>query len=473
MKFSIAQLRCDALAIWQAGVDAVRAERLMREHIRVEGDWLRIGDDVLPLDEIDRIVVVGSGKAGAGMAAGLEEVLGERLLGEKDVRGWVNVPDDCARQLARIHLHAARPAGRNEPTEAAVAGTREILRLVASCGPRDLCLCLISGGGSALLVAPTPPVTLADKRDLTELLSAAGANIHQLNTVRKPLSLVKGGGLARTMPAGRMISLILSDVPGDPLDVIASGPTVENRATAQDALDVLSALVPDRRRIPPSVLEHLQLLAASGRAGGGPLDTGGIERVGTALDRSRGPTPTVQVANLVIGNLAAAVDAAGLAAVRLGYRPALTAATELEGPAEEVGRRLAEMALRMRAAAGQPDCLISGGEPTVQLVEPALRGRGGRNQQLVLAAAKEMGSTPGVILLSAGTDGEDGPTDAAGAFVDAEVMAAASADQLDMRNYLARNDAYHFFERTGGLIKTGPTHTNVCDLRVVLTPRNA
>jgi hypothetical protein len=195
-------LREDALAIWSAGLEAVRSDRLVRETVKVVGERLVIGDQRLPLAAIRRIVVVGAGKAGAGMAAGLEEALGPELLDEKQVAGWVNVPEDCVRPLRNITLHGARPAGVNEPTEAGVYGAEQILRLVDSLENDDLCLCLISGGGSALLPAPVDGVTLADKQAVTRHLSAAGANINELNAVRKRLSRIKGGGLSAGLPRG-------------------------------------------------------------------------------------------------------------------------------------------------------------------------------------------------------------------------------------------------------------------------------
>ncbi|MCH7727458.1 MAG: glycerate-2-kinase family protein, partial [Planctomycetes bacterium] len=208
--------------MWQAGVAAVQSDRLVRENVRVEGSHLLVGDKIVDLAPIQRIVVVGTGKAGAGMAQGIEVALGEPLMAEKKLVGWINVPADCVRELSRIKLHPARPAGVNEPTEEGVAGTEQILRLVGALGPNDLCLCLISGGGSALMPAPVDGISLQDKQAVTKFLSAAGANILQLNTVRKQLSRVKGNGLARACRAGRLISLIISDVIGDPLDIIAS-----------------------------------------------------------------------------------------------------------------------------------------------------------------------------------------------------------------------------------------------------------
>ena len=192
------RLLSDALAIWHVGLNAVRSDQLVRNVLRVEGPLLVVGDEEIPLRSLRRIVVVGAGKAGAGMAAAVEEILGPQWAEEKQLAGWINVPADCVRPFQRIRLHAARPAGVNEPTAAGAAGAAEILRLVESLEPDDLCLCLLSGGGSALLPAPVAAITLEDKLAVTRHLSAAGANIEQLNTVRKQLSRVKGGGLARS-----------------------------------------------------------------------------------------------------------------------------------------------------------------------------------------------------------------------------------------------------------------------------------
>lgn len=449
MKRSPDRLRREALQIWQAGVDAVRSERLVREAFRVDGATLTIGDEGLDLDAIRRIAVVGAGKAGAGMAAAVEEVLGPRWMEEKQLAGWVNVPADCVRPLGRIKLHAARPPGVNEPTAAGAAGSREILRIVESLGPDDLCLCLISGGGSALMPAPVDGITLDDKLAVTRHLSAAGANIEELNAVRKQLSRLKGGGLAQACRAGRLVSLIISDVLGDPLDVIASGPTAEDTSTPEAALRVLAQFAAREAGISPRVFDYLE-----------------------QRRRVEPGRPTCRVTNLVIGNNATAVDAAGIQAEALGYSPAMVSAGKSEGPAEEVGRHLAEMALKMRSEAG-PDCLVSGGEPVVTLVDQSRRGLGGRNQQLVLAALEHLAGdgAEGIALLSGGTDGEDGPTDAAGAILDATVLSAARPQNLDPADYLARNDAYHFFEPLGVLIKTGPTQTNVCDVRVIVVDR--
>lgn len=455
---SAVQLRADVLAIWKAGVDAVRSDRLVREHVQVKQGSLLIAEEEFPLDSIDRILVVGAGKAGAGMAAGLEEALGPDVLQQKKVTGWVNVPADCVKKLTAVHLHGARPAGRNEPTAEGVAGTQEILQLVQSAGPRDLVICLISGGGSALLPAPCEGILLEDKLQLARHLSAAGANITQLNTVRTRLSLIKGGGLARASQAGHLITLIISDVIGDPLDIIASGPTIPSTTTARDAMDVLAKFDPERK-LPQRIYDELakQLTQASPQ--------------GSAEDEC-----FERVSNHILGNNAVCVDAAGIEAEKRGYSHAMNAARTLEGSAESVGQHLATMAISMRDQVG-PDCLITGGEPVVQLAPAEIRGLGGRNQQLVLAALAQLmelgGSSPldQIAMLSGGTDGEDGPTDAAGAMIDEAIFEKIQSLGLSPEEYLKRSDAYHFFEQVDGLIKTGPTHTNTCDLRVVVVAR--
>jgi hydroxypyruvate reductase len=443
------KLRADVERIWRAGVASVLPERLIPEHVQVDGDWLFVNEEPIDLRQVERIAIVGAGKAAGAMAVALERVLSPRILVEKKVDGWVNVPADCVLSTERITIHAARPAGVNEPRPEGVEGTRRILELVRLLGPRDLCFCLLTGGGSALLPAPISEISLAEKIRLTQLMSAAGANIEQLNVVRSQLSLVKGGGLARACGAGRLISLLISDVLGDRLDIIASGPTVESRVTGADAVSILRALKLAGESSIEGVVRFLQQRSATKDSAS-----------------NRVANPSLNSTHHILGSNATAVDAAGVEAERLGYSHAMIAATAAEGAAEGVGRHLAEMALRMRDEKG-PDCLISGGEPTVSLVDEKTRGKGGRNQQLALAALEVLGDGLEIAFLSAGTDGEDGPTDAAGALVTSDVVERAAKQQFVAAEYLARNDAYHFFQATGGLFVTGPTHTNVCDLRVI------
>lgn len=443
-------LRDDALAIWNAGVAAVRSEELVRNVLVREGSILRVCGQTFDLRKIGKIAVVGAGKAGSGMAVAVEEALGPEVVDQKVV-GWVNVPADCVRPQRKIILHPARPAGVNEPTAAGVAGAEEILKIVASLSDSDLCLVLISGGGSALLPAPVPEITLEDKQAVTRFLMHAGATIHELNAVRKRLSRIKGGGLARASRAGTTLSLIISDVVSDPLDIIASGPTIADQGTAADALAVLKKFGATPTQVPARVLEYLQQQSAS-------------PPTSSSLPSS--------VANHIIGNNATALAAATLRARELGYA-VHSLGDRNQGEANREGAVLANLAVEVRDRSQPltaPACLLSGGEPVVHLAKTDQPRKGGRNQQLVLAALANLwdDGLRNVAILSGGTDGEDGPTDAAGAFADSQIREVAERAGLDPQKFLAINDAYTFFERCGGLLKTGPTHTNVMDLRVVL-----
>lgn len=447
----------DALSIWHAGVDAVRGDRLLERSLQFRDRRFIVEDYEFEIPPGGRIEVVGAGKAAAAMAAGLRAAYDAGSGDRPPIQGHVNIPDRTQRDVPGITLHVGRPAGRNEPTAAAVAGTETILSRIAQLTPEDLCIVLISGGGSALLTAPAEGISLDDLTQVTRLLSGAGANIGQLNTVRKQLSRVKGGKLADACNAGRLITLIISDVLGDPLDTIASGPTQPDTTNRQDALNVLKQFDP-QQTLPASIY--------------GLLETPQPARSLRARDST----------TIILANNAAAIDAAGIAAERLGYNHAMHAATDCEGPAEQVGVHLAEMAIAMVQAAPHapdPDCLITGGEPVVELIAREQRGRGGRNQQLVLAAMQHLDRNPrvtpeqcdAIVLLSGGTDGEDGPTDAAGAILNRDVWQRYRASSLSIEDHLRRNDAYTFFQEIGGLIQTGPTQTNVCDLRVVTVAR--
>lgn len=405
----------DARPIWTAAIDAVRPEQLLAKST-IEKRLREV------VDGCDRAVVVGAGKAAAGMAAGIETLLGGERLAEHRVTGLVSVPEGCGQRLACVEVRETRPAGENLPTPEVVRATGEIVRLVSSLTPRDLVIALITGGGSALLAAPRPGVTLEEKIATTRRLSAEGATIAELNAARRGMSLVKGGGLARACTAGRLIAVVLSDVLGNDLHVIASGPCMPAEA-------------------------------------GGPATW---------------TTPAgCRVEHLIVGDNATAVAAAKTAATRLGYA-IMPASIPVEGTAEAVGIGLAEAGLAALAASrrdGRPRAIVCGGEATVRV--PADHGRGGRNQQTVLAAASHVrhaaGSWPaGLVIASVGTDGEDGPTDAAGAVADAAVVAAIDSQGLDVAAALARCDAYPLLAAAGCLIRTGPTGTNVADVRVVL-----
>lgn len=435
-------LRDHARAIWQSAIAAVDPTVLVRAILTNPPPALAEA-----LAGSGRILVVGGGKAGAAMAAGVEEALANHL---DRVSGIVNVPMESVRPLRSIRLHSARPAGSNHPTAEGVAGVRAMLDLVAGAGPHDVGLCLLSGGGSALLPAPVAGITLADKQQVTALLHACGATINEMNCVRKHLSAIKGGRLAQAFGTRPLFSLIISDVIGDPLDVIASGPTAPDPTTFADALSILDRYEL-RPQVPPTVLAHLE----RGRAG--------------VIDETPKALPS-SVQNLVLGNNSRALTAAQDRAEALGYT-VLNLGPYIEGETRHAAVVLAGIARSIRADGRPlppPICLLSGGETTVTLGPSP--GKGGRNQEFVLAAAIYLGAAGlrNMVVLSGGSDGEDGPTDAAGAIADPTTLTRAAAARLDPIAFLERHDAYSFFEATGDLLKTGLTQTNVMDVRVFL-----
>ena len=443
----------DVRSIWQAGVDAVDSGRLVRAAVNCDGTTLEVCGRQHSLEALERLIVVGGGKAGAGMASAIEDLLPADFVEER-VSGWVNVPADCVKSLASIQLHAARPAGVNEPTTEGVAGSQAILELAGGASENDLVLVLISGGGSALLPAPCAGITLEDKLAVTRLLMLSGASINQLNCVRKRLSALKGGNLARAArAAGAIQGLLISDVIGDPLDTIASGPTVADGGTDLQALKVLKRFAKRYDDVPEVVWRTLEARA-------GDVDEGRADELPDSLS------------NHVIGNNAVAVAAAADHARSLGYH-VHSLGSDNQGIAREQGVALLELCREIRGGEGPvelPTCVISGGEPLVELAQTDQSRRGGRNQELVLAvleAAWESGLDR-IAILSGGTDGEDGPTDAAGAIVDQELWRTVRTLKLHPEPFLAINDSYTYFESPGGLLQTGPTHTNVMDLRVAL-----
>ncbi|AMV33874.1 Putative hydroxypyruvate reductase [Pirellula sp. SH-Sr6A] len=452
-----------AINIWNAGVESVRGDRLIERSIRFDREQLLIEDiGRYSLRGIDRILVLGGGKAAAAMAAGLESIWNSSNPPRQRLEGWLHAPrgsfDESPMAVAhrRIALHAARPAGINEPTREGMLGCEQMLRLARSANEKTLVLCLLSGGASALMPSPLPGLLLEDKVALTRHLSRNGAKIEELNEVRRALSQIKGGGLARACSrAQRVVSLVLSDVLGDPLHLIGSGPTIlEPPPNPKLALEIIARFDP-HRELPPSIRRCLETRSKS-------------------PDESLG-SKGCPVETHVLANNATAVDAAGTQAVALGYAYWMESNRASEGDVRGVAEKLLR-AMELAVETGQPDCLISGGEPTVQLPRIELCGRGGRNQQLALTLLHllENHSHPKlrearcVSIVCAGTDGEDGPTQAAGAFVDHQVVEAARKQGLESEDYLARCDAYSFFEKADGLLVTGPTNTNVCDLRVIL-----
>ena len=443
------QRREHAISIWTAGVEAVKSDSLVADEITANDESLSISDEKFPFDDINRVLVIGAGKASAGMAAGVEQALKGTTWLDR-LEGWVNVPDDCVHQLQKIHLHGGRPAGVNEPTEAGAYGTEQVLKLIENANGDALCIALISGGGSALMPAPIDGISLKDKLFITKLLSSRGATIEELNAVRGALSKVKSGGLARRCRAGRLITLIISDVIGDPLPVIASGPTVVDAVNNLDPKETLLRFAhPDE--IPSNVLEQLENLSSVGQL------------------KSEVMT---RVSNHIIGSNAVALVAAARKAEELGYK-VISEGSVNAGNACDEGIRLAEHCSQTQASMSQSDapiCILSGGEPTVQLAPTEQPRKGGRNQELALSALNRFRSDgmAGITLLSAGTDGEDGPTNAAGGIADEDVLQKAREQNLRCEEFLAINNAYPYLEATDGLLMTGPTHTNVMDLRVAI-----
>jgi len=435
-------LRRAAQMIFLTGVRAANAYHAVNAHLRLEGQTLVAGRQRYPMETIENVFVLGAGKASAVMAAAVERLLGKHVTG-----GLINVKYGHTAPVKRIELNEC---GHPVPDAAGVAGARRIMDIARRAGENDLVICLISGGASALLPAPAPPITLEEKQQVTRLLLACGATIHEINAVRKHLSEVKGGQLARLAYPARVLSLLLSDVIGDPLDVIGSGPTAPDASTFADALAVLDKYGL-RERVPAPVRERLERGAA-----------------GEIPETPKADDPVFQrTQNLIVGNNRTAVDAAAKIARVFGFRP-LVLSTMIEGETREVARVHAAIVREILASgrpARPPVCLISGGETTVTLRG---NGLGGRNQEFVLAAAIELAGLPDVVVLSGGTDGTDGPTDAAGAIADGATLARAERIGLDARRMLAENDSYHFFEPLGDLIKTGPTNTNVMDLRLLL-----
>ncbi len=393
-----------------------------------------------------KVVVIGFGKAACHMAKALEVFLGDLIENGIVITKYGHCPDSFKFQRIKI-IEAGHPV----PDENGLKGTEELISAVKSSDENTLIVCLISGGGSALLVSPYEGITLNEKQKVTELLLKAGVNIVELNAVRKHISKVKGGRLAEIAYPAKLVSLILSDVIGDRLDVIASGPTAPDKTTFHDALAVLQkyGLI---TIVPQTVFTVLSrgaegLLTETPKAGG-------------TLFRN--------VENIIIGSNKKALNASRSEAESLGFQVEILS-SEVSGEASDVGRSLAKKAVELKKSSSQgvraSACFISGGETTVTVRG---NGIGGRNMELALAFAMEINGIHGITLLSAGTDGTDGPTDAAGAIVDGNTFKKARALGLNPRDYLERNDSYTFFKQIDGLFITGPTGTNVMDIQILV-----
>jgi len=414
--------RGDALRIFRAALKAADPVRAVLARVRREGEKLITRERRYDLSSFRNIYVIGAGKASARMAVAVERLLGARIAG-----GLINAPQPAT--LRRIEVNVA---GHPIPDRRGVAGAKRIAKIAKDAGPEDLIIFLLSGGASALLPLPAPGITLAQKQKITRSLLACGATIHEINCVRKHLSAIKGGKLAQLAYPATLLTLVLSDVIGDDLGAIGSGPTYPNLTTLAEARAICAKYGID--------VEFPQAAEPSNRLPGSIV---------------------------TVGSNALAVEAAAEEAKRLGYNTMILS-TYLEGEAREVARVHAAIAKEIRAAGGPvkpPACVISGGETTVTIRG---KGLGGRNQELALAAALAIDGLRDVAIMSAGTDGVDGPTNAAGAIADGTTRDRSRALGLDAAAFLRNNDSYRFFEAIGDLIKTGPTGTNVADIQLIL-----
>ena len=436
------QSRRNAIEIFQAGLGAVAPGAAIKKYVQRRDEMLLVDGRHYDLSRYRQIFVIGAGKAGASMAAAVEEILGERIT-----QGIVTVKYGHLEELAIVKIHEA---GHPVPDENGYRGAKAIYDLAVSADEKTLVLCLISGGGSALLPLPVADITLADKQATTSILLSCGATIHEINAIRKHLSAIKGGGLARAVYPATIITLILSDVVGDDLDSIASGPCVPDSMSFADC-QALFAKYSIEAEIPVRVRSYIQ----KGLAGEVPETPKAGDEIFTRTQ------------NVIVGNNFNSLIRAKEKAEELGYRTLLLS-SRIEGETRDVAFNHMAIAAEIELhglPVAKPACILTGGETTVKLKGD---GKGGRNQEFVLAAAMKMRGLSHAVVLSAGTDGTDGPTDAAGALADSTTLERAAEKGLDPSQYLENNDSYHFFAQLSDLYKTGPTNTNVMDIRIVL-----
>ncbi len=442
---STKDLKKAAQAIFNAGIQAVNPVVCLNRHIRITDGNLQIGKTQYCLEDTKKIYLIGAGKASAIMVQWAEELLGNYIHD-----GLVITKYRHGVPLSRCRM---MEAGHPVPDADGVNATKELLKLVSKAGPKDLILCMISGGASALTPAPAKGVSLEDKQEVTRLLLDCGATIHEINTIRKHLSQIKGGQLCRHANGARIISLILSDVIGDDLDIIGSGLSAPDTGSFDDCMEILKRhSIWDK--IPKSVCTRIN--------------------EGTAGQVQETPKPGAleftNVDNLIIGSISDAISAAEEEARHQGFTP-LVLSSMIQGEAAEVAKVLCAIAKEIRLSGRPippPVCLLSGGETTVTIRG---KGKGGRNTELALAAGIEISGNSSTLLLSAGTDGTDGPTDAAGAFVDGSTVTRADCAGLSASQHLAHNNSYPFFQSLGDLLITGPTQTNVMDLQILLVDK--
>ena len=423
--------------ILQEALAAVDPYRAVLKHLEFDGEVISIGSNVFRAKDFDRLSILGAGKAGFAMARACEEVLGDALS-----EGFIIVKEGHGGKLDKFEVfEGSHPL----PSEKNYRGCKSLLERANAAGERDLVILLISGGGSALLPAPVEGVSLEDKLRTTKMLLECGATIGETNCIRKHLSQIKGGGLARALAPARIAALVLSDVIGDRLDTIASGPITADSSSFEDSWQIIRGYgLLDQ--LPPSVIEHI-----------------GLGREGKRRETLKEGDPIFEkvAPPVIVGNNSMALEAARKKAEEEGFE-VLHLSSTLEGESRELAKFFCALAReRFEKSRKQPLLLLGGGETTVNVRGTGL---GGRNQEFALACVRELSKLEGAFAIGFATDGTDGPCDAAGAHADWESMERASKAGLDPALYLENNDAYHFFEALGDLIKTGPTGSNVCDI---------
>ena len=425
--------------IFFAGVNGVLPEKLMQSQVKLSGDLLQVAEKRFPLSRFRHIYVLAAGKAAASMSRGVEKVLGDKIT-----NGHVVTKYGHGMNLNYLTL---TEAGHPIPDAEGVKGTQKIVNIARKATEDDLVICLISGGASALMTDFPEGVTLDDLKRTNELLTKCGANITEINTVRKHLSKIKGGQLARILFPATTVCLILSDVVGDRLDVIASGPTVGDSSSFADALTIIDKYSL-QNRLPSSVLHYL-LEGADG----------------SIADTPKLDNPVFQnVHNYIIGSNGIALESSAKKAVELGFETH-TVTDSIQEDVTETANFILKTIDNQKPTGNKPVCLLFGGEPTVKV---SGKGLGGRNQHLALYLATKICCKKNITILCAGTDGTDGPTDAAGAVVDYETATKAVEKGIDPNHYLTNCDSYRFFQQVGGHIITGNTGTNVMDIIVAI-----
>ncbi|MBT3175298.1 MAG: glycerate kinase [Desulfobacula sp.] len=438
----LSRLRKDAMEIFQSGLLSADPAIAIQRHLKLCNNILTIGDLSFDLANFEEILVIGAGKASAAMAKELENIMGSKIS-----RGIINVKYDHTANLNNIELIEA---GHPIPDENGQAGAKKIFDVAKNAHEKTLIFCLISGGGSALSPLPCEGISLAEKQETTKILLSCGARIHEINTIRKHLSLIKGGGLAKAAFPATIISLILSDVVGDDLDIIASGLTVPDTGTFKECKDIIESYN-IAKKLPKNVLDHINIGCA-----------------GKVCETPKPFDPYFKrVHNIIIGNNFNTLVKAKAKAQSLGYNTIILSSL-IEGETREIAKMhsaIAKEILKTGNPVPLPGCIISGGETIVTMNN---HGLGGRNQEFVLASAIEIQGEKNISALSLGTDGTDGPTDAAGAMADGNTLKRAQDLGVSAKKFLREHDSYHFFKILDDLIITGPTHTNVMDMRIFL-----